>query len=169
MTPDTLDIFITIIAGVAIASALVGTIVPAFPGIIVAWIAIAVFGFMVGFTPFGIGAMVVISILTIINYVIMVRIPKQEAEARGASRWSTMWGGIGALVGFFAIPVIGFVIGGVAGVYGSEYHRTQETGQAWHATKGVLIGFGKSTAVQLAIGLTIAVIWLAWVLVVFDL
>ena len=169
MTPDTLDIFVTIIAGVAIASALVGTVVPAFPGVIVAWIAIAIFGFMVGFTPFGVGAMIVISLLTVINYVIMVRIPKQEAEARGASKWSTMWGGVGALIGFFVVPVIGFVIGGVVGVYGSEYHRTSDTNQAWHATKGVLVGFGKSTAVQLIIGLTIAFIWLTWVVVAFDL
>jgi len=169
MTPNTLDIFVTIIAGVAIAAGLVGTILPAFPGIIVAWVAIAIFGFAVGFTPFGIGAMLVITLLTIVNYVIMVRIPSQEAEARGASRWSTVLGGIGALVGFFIVPVIGFIIGGVVGVYASEYYRTKETGQAWHATKGVLIGFGKSTAVQLGIGTTIGIIWFAWVLVVFDL
>lgn len=169
MTPNTLDVFVTIIAGVAILAGLVGTIVPAFPGIIVAWVAIVIFGFAVGFTPFGIAAMLVISLLTVVNYLIMVRIPKQEAEARGASRWSTVLGGIGALVGFFVIPVIGFIIGGVVGVYASEYYRTKETGQAWHATKGVLIGLGKSAAVQLGIGLTIGAIWFVWVLVVFDL
>ena len=153
----------------AIASALVGTIIPAFPGVIVAWIAVAIFGSVVGFTPFGVIAMISITLLTIINYVFMIRIPQREAEARGASRWSTAVGGVGALVGFFVIPVIGFVIGGVAGVYGSEYLRTKKTDQAWEATKGIIVGFGKSVAIQLMIGLTIGLIWLIWVIVAFDL
>lgn len=167
--PTELDVLAILLAAAAMALALVGTVFPAFPGVILAWAASLVFGLVVGFDAVGVVIMLVITAVTGTAYVAMVKLPKEASEARGASKSALRWGALGAIVGFFVIPVVGFVVGGVAGVFGAEYARTKDTEPAWEATKGVLIGFGKSSLVQIAAALVIIVLWLVWVVVRFEI
>ncbi len=169
MRPNPLELLATITAAGAVAVALVGTVVPAFPGLVVAWVALLVYGAIVGYDTTGIIIMSAVTLLTLGAYILMIRIPQKQVEKRGASRMSTLFGGLGAIVGFFAIPVVGFIVGGIAGVFGAEFYRTRNRSLAWTSTKGVLVGFGLSTLVQLAFGLVIGALFVTWVVLRFDL
>lgn len=169
MSPGPFDVLAVVTASFAIAISLLGTVVPAFPGLIVAWVALLAFGFVVGFDAAGIVIMSIVTLLVAGAYILMLRIPQRQVEKRGASRSSTLFGALGAIVGFFAIPVVGFVVGGVAGVFGAEYARTRARGPAWESTKGVLIGFGLSALAQLAIGLVIAGLFVTWLVLRFEI
>lgn len=168
MQPTELDVLAIVLVAAAMALALVGTVFPAFPGVILAWGAALAFGLVTGFGTLGVVLMVVITAVTAAAYFAMVKLPKQATEARGASKSAIRWGALGAVIGFFVIPVVGFIVGGVAGVFGAEYARTHDTEPAWEATKGVLIGFGKSSLVQIAAAFVIIVLWLVWVVLKFE-
>jgi len=66
-------------------------------------------------------------------------------------------------VGFFVVPVVGLPLGTVVGLFAAEAYRTRALDAAWRSTLATLKGFGVSTLVQLAAGLTMAVVWVAWV------
>ncbi len=169
MQPTELDALTILFVAIAMAVSLAGTVLPVFPGIILAWGAALVFGLVTGFDAVGIAIMLVITAITAVTYVYMVKLPKNETEARGASKSAVRWGALGALIGFFVIPVIGFIVGGVVGVFGAEYARTGDTEPAWQSTKGVLIGVGKSSLLQMAAVLVIVVLWVIWAVLKFEM
>ncbi|HEY3428014.1 MAG TPA: DUF456 domain-containing protein, partial [Acidimicrobiia bacterium] len=77
---------------------------------------------------------------------------------------SLVIGGLLSIVGFFLIPVVGFIIGFVVGVYLSEQQRLMSHEQAWPSTRKALSAAGLSILIELACGLLIAGTWLAVVL-----
>jgi uncharacterized protein len=81
----------------------------------------------------------------------------------GASRWSVWFGFAVGVVGFFLVPVVGMLLGTVLGLFVAELYRTRAMAVAWRSTLATLKGFGVSTLVQVAAGLTMAVVWVAWV------
>jgi hypothetical protein len=64
------------------------------------------------------------------------------------------------VIWFFVVPVVGLVVGFVAGVYASELQRVG-TQRAWGTTKHALRAAGLSVLIELAAGLLAAVTWLA--------
>ena len=77
-----------------------------------------------------------------------------------------MWfGALLGVVGFFVVPVIGFPIGGVLGIYVGEQLRTGDRRLAWHRTRATLVGFGFAALVQLGAGIVMVLSWVVWLLV----
>jgi hypothetical protein len=68
-----------------------------------------------------------------------------------------------AVMGFFVLPVIGALIGGVLGIYLAEYSRTQNRAKAWQATRGVLLGFGTGYLLEVVAALVMVGMWIVWV------
>jgi len=168
MEPTSINVFITVLVGFGMGAALVGTVFPAFPGVGLAWLVALVFGFMAGWSPLALGFMAAITVVTTAAFVLAIVLPKRATDATGASRSATWAGLLGAIVGFFAIPVIGFVIGGAAGVYLAEYRSRRDPSLAWTATKGTLKGFGIAAMVQIAAVVIIALLWLVWAFLEFG-
>lgn len=167
MEPTSINIFVTVLVGFGMAAALVGTVFPAFPGVGLAWLVALVFGFMAGWSPLALGFMVSITAVTIAAFGLMIVLPKRATDATGASRSATWAGLLGAIVGFFAIPVFGFVIGGAAGVYLAEYHSGRDPSVAWTSTKATLKGFGIAALVQVCAVIAITAIWVVWAFLEF--
>jgi uncharacterized protein YqgC (DUF456 family) len=67
-------------------------------------------------------------------------------------------------VGFFVVPLVGVVLGGVVGVFLGEIARTRDATAAWRSTAATIKGFGVAVVVQVAIGLTMVAVWGSWVL-----
>ena len=79
---------------------------------------------------------------------------------------ASVWLGItGAVVGFFAVPVVGLPLGGVLGIYVGEHLRTRDPAAAWAATRATITGFGVAVVVQLAAALAMIAVWVVWVIV----
>lgn len=163
MEPTVVNVFITALVGFGMIAALIGTVLPAFPGVGLAWLAGLVYGFTAGWTPLGVGFMAAITVITIVAFGLVIVLPKRATEATGARRSATRAGLLGAIIGFFAIPVVGFMIGGAAGVYLAEYSISHDRQVAWTSTKGTLKGFGVAALVQVVAVIAIGVLWLVWV------
>ena len=64
------------------------------------------------------------------------------------------------MVGFFVIPVVGVLVGGVLGIYLAEYARLRDGGQAWVSTRAALVAIGVGMLVELTAGVLMFGVWL---------
>ncbi len=158
---DTFGIFLV---GLAMVIGIIGTIVPFLPGLPIVWAAALVYGGVAGFGTVGWICFVLITGVGISGLVAGVSVPKRHVEGGGAPFSTIVVGAIGAVIGFFVIPVVGLIIGGVAGVFLAEWARTGRGDQAWASTKRALVGFGIGAAVQMGAGVVMMMTWVVWVL-----
>jgi uncharacterized protein len=141
----------------------VGTVVPLLPGLALIWAAALVYGLARGFGVVGVVSFALITGLaagaTVAGYVV----PRRRAVGAGATG-ATVWLGIaGAVIGFFAVPIVGLPLGGVVGIYVGERLRTRDPALAWRATRATLAGFGLAALVQFGAGLGMIAVWAVWV------
>lgn len=153
------------LVAVAMAVGVAGTVVPLVPGLGLVAAAALAYGAVEGFGTTGTVAFVVILALGVAGTVAGVVVPHRAAGRAGAPRSSLLLGALGAVIGFFAVPVVGLPLGGVAGIYVGERMRTGDGAAAWRATRATLRGFGLAALVQMAAGLAMAAVWVVWVLV----
>jgi uncharacterized protein len=148
-----------VLVGLVIMLGLVGVVVPVLPGALLVWAAILVWALDTGTTPGWVVlavATVSVAVVQVVKYVI----PDRQLRAGGVPRRSIVLGGLLGLVGFFVVPVIGLVIGFLAGVYLSERQRLREHDAAWRATILAAKAAGVSVLVELAGTLLAATAWL---------
>lgn len=137
---------------------LVGVVVPVLPGLLLVWAA------GVGWAWVGGGAVRwsvagVLTVLLVAGTVVKYVLPARSATGTGAPRSTLVAGAVGALVGFFVIPVVGLVVGGVGAVYLAERSRLGTHGPAWRSTRAVLVGVGLGLLVELATGVVMIGVW----------
>jgi uncharacterized protein YqgC (DUF456 family) len=144
---------------------LVGVLVPVLPGLLLIGLAGLAWAGLDGggaarWTVFA--AMVVVLLAgTVAKYVL----PARSARNTGAPRSTVLLGSIGAVVGFFVIPVVGLVIGGVGVVFLAELNRLGDAASAWRSTRAVLVGIGFGVLIELTAGLLATLVWVAGVIV----
>ena len=97
---------------------------------------------------------------TVAKYVL----PARSARSTGAPRSTMLLGAVGAVVGFFVIPVVGLVVGGVGAVFLAELNRLGDAASAWRSTRAVLVGVGIGVLIELTAGLLAILVWVAGVL-----
>lgn len=162
-TPD-MDAFGIFLLALAMLAGLVGTALPLIPGLPVVWGAALVYGLAAGFGATGTIAFTIITLLAIAGIVAGLVLPHRRVAAGGAPRSTVAAGVLGAVVGFFVIPVIGLVVGGIAGIWLAEYRRTSDGAAARKSTKDMIVGFGIGILAELAAGVAMVLAWAAWVL-----
>lgn len=153
-----------LVAALAMAVGLVGTVVPVLPGLGLVWLGALVYGLLAGFGALGWTVMVVVTVLAVVGTVAGFAVPKRRAGAAGAARSSLWLGALAAVVGFFVVPVIGLPLGGALGIFAGELARTGDGGRARRATWATLVGFGLAAVVQFTVGLAMVGAWVIWVL-----
>jgi uncharacterized protein YqgC (DUF456 family) len=151
------------VVAAAMAVGVVGTVVPVVPGLVLVWAGALVYGLGAGFGPVGVVAFTIITALALAGIAMGFVLPQRAAARRGAARSSMWFGAVLALVGFFVVPLVGVVLGGVLGVFLGEMLRTRDAGAAWHATAATLKAFGVAGVVQLLAGLAMVAVWVPWV------
>ena len=147
----------TLLAGLLIAVGLVGVVVPALPGLLLVVAGIGLWavprGDAVGWTVLGV-AVAVVAVGTIAKYLL----PGARMRAAGVPGRTLVAGGVLGVVGFFVVPVVGLVLGFVAGVYLVELSRLGRAG-AWPSTRTALAAVGWSILIELAAGLLATAVW----------
>ena len=143
----------------AMLAGLVGTIVPAFPGLVLVVGAALVYGAVEGWN---VVAVVLIVALFVAGTVAGVVLPSRAAGGAGAARSSLLLGAVLGVVGFFVVPAVGMPLGGALGIYLGERARTGAHAPAWRATAATLKGFGIGALAQLAAGVLMVAVWVAW-------
>lgn len=152
----------TIGIGLVLVLGLISVIVPVLPGLLIMWGAGVVYGFAVGWSPVGVGVMALFTLLAAISLISSVTVPRRAAAESGASGRAQFGGLIGAVIGFFVIPIIGFIVGGLVGVLLVEYSAKGDWQQAWTATKGTAKGFGVSVLIDITAGTLMLATWAFW-------
>jgi uncharacterized protein YqgC (DUF456 family) len=153
-TPD-------VLAGFAILVGLVGIVVPVLPGTLL--VAVGVLGWAVAVgEPTGWSLAAAAIVVLALGQVVKYAVPGRGLKAAGVPNRSLL---SGAVLGFFVIPVVGLLVGFVAGVYLSE---TQRLGRAaaWPATKVALRAVGLSILIEVAAALVATALWVTAVVVV---
>ncbi|SEA15526.1 hypothetical protein SAMN02910418_01010 [Bowdeniella nasicola] len=156
---EQLDILVTLACIIGV----IGAIVQIYPGLLIVSLAVGIWG-AVTQGPWG-WAMLAAAILTfIVASVGKYILAGKRLKNAGVANSSMMIGGVLAVVGFFVIPVIGAVVGFVAGVYLGEARRSRSGQQAWQSTVHALKSVGLAILVELfaALALSAAWGWAAW-------
>jgi uncharacterized protein YqgC (DUF456 family) len=146
------------------AVGLAGTILPFVPGTSLIWAAALVYGLLAGFSRAGWMAFSAISVLLVAGVALKVVLPQRRGRAGGAPTRTLAIGAAAGIAGFFLIPVVGLVLGAVAGVLVAEYARTHAWQSAWRSTRGVIVGIGLGALAELGVGILMVLCWVVWVL-----
>jgi uncharacterized protein YqgC (DUF456 family) len=152
-----------VVVGLAIATGIVGVVVPVLPGAVLAWAAIAVWALAVGSAT----GWAVLGVATLViggAQVVKVLVPGRRLRDAGVPRRSIAAGVMLAFIGFFVIPVVGFFIGFPLGVYLEERRRLGPHAPAWRSTQEALRAMGLSIVIELAATVVAAGAWLGAVL-----
>ena len=152
------------VVGLAIATGIVGVVVPVLPGALLAWAAIAVWALAVGSTT-GWAVLAVATLAIGGAQVVKVLVPGRRLRDAGVPRRSIVAGVVLAVVGFFVIPVVGFFVGFPLGVYVEERRRLGRHESAWRSTLEALRAMGLSILIELSATVIAAGAWLAAVLI----
>lgn len=138
---------------------LVGIIVPFVPGLPLVWAGglwwtIADGGGVARWT-----VLAVMTCLLVVGVLAKYVLPARATSAAGAPASTLALGAVGAVAGFFLIPVIGLIVGLVAGIYLGELLRLGDGRLALTSTRAALIAFGIGVLVELGAGIAMAATW----------
>lgn len=153
-----MNLGLLLLFGMAMAIGLVGVLVPVLPGLLL--IAAAGLGWAVladGPGPWVVfGAMIVVlAVGTVAKYVL----PGRTLRQAGAPVSTLLLSVLGAVIGFFVIPVIGFLLGAVAGIFLGELRRLNDSRAAGRSTVTTLKAIGIGLAIELLAGVLAVAIW----------
>lgn len=153
-----------VVVGLVVALGLFGVVVQVLPGSILVLGAITVWCLVTG----GTAAWVVLAVTAaavvgsnVAKYLLAAR-HLTRADVPGSTIW---WGGLGGVIGFFAIPVVGLFIGFPLAVFLAELARRRAAGPAWEATVVALRATGLTVVVELAGALVATGAWVVGLLV----
>ncbi|ULE34795.1 DUF456 domain-containing protein [Mycobacterium sp. IDR2000157661] len=147
-----------VLVALVIAVGLVGIVVPLLPGVLLVFAAIAVWA-VVENNPTAWVTMGVVAALLGAATLIKYLWPMRRMRAARVRTWVLVVGGLLGIIGFFVIPVVGLVLGFVAGVYLAELVDRRDQVLAWTSTKHALKGVALSVGVELVGALLATVVW----------
>jgi uncharacterized protein YqgC (DUF456 family) len=154
---------LVVVVGVVIAVGIVGTVAPVLPGLWLIWAACLVYGLISGLGTVGWTALIVITAIAAGATAAGFVLPQRGAAGAGVSRRGQLLALVLAVVGFFVIPVIGAPLGFALGILVAALIQARSVGAAWAATVATLKAMLLASGVQLAAGLAMAFVWVAWV------
>jgi uncharacterized protein YqgC (DUF456 family) len=139
-----------ILVALIVIGGLVGTVLPALPGIPLMFGGLLLAAWITDFEPVGWGTLSVLAVLTVLSVIIDFMAAAFGAKGQGASP-RAFWGAtVGAVVGlFFGLP--GIVLGPFIGAVSVELAAGKGAQQAGRSGYGVWIGLVLGTAAKLAI------------------
>jgi len=139
-----------VLAALIVITGLVGTIVPALPGIPLMFGGLLLAAWSIGFEPVGWGTLGVLAALTALSILIDFLAAAMGAQRLGASP-KAFWGAtLGAIIGiFFGLP--GIILGPFIGAVLAELAEGQGVHQAGRSGYGAWLGVVLGTAAKLGI------------------
>ena len=143
---------------------LVGTVIPIIPGVLLMWLTVFIYSLADGFTAVSMPAFLVISVIAVITGTSDLWLTLFGAKKGGASVKSMLIGTAGAIAGSFIFPLVGTIVGYIAGLLLGEYWQHGDWELAKKAGLGGLAGWGVATVIQFIGGIFIFVIFLWQVL-----
>jgi uncharacterized protein YqgC (DUF456 family) len=133
--PDLPEGTLLVVTMIAMFVGLVGSVLPALPGVTLIFISALAYAFFTGFEVVGGPVLALIGLFAVLALVADFVGTSYGARRFGASNWGTAGGAIGGILGalagllFLGIgSLFGLIIGSVAGVFLGEYLRRRRQG-----------------------------------------
>ncbi len=152
-----------VLVALAIAVGLVGIVVPVLPGGLLVLTAIAVWA-VVERSAVAWVTLAIAAALFVAAAVIKYTWPARRMREAQVGRTSMVAGAVLGIVGFFALPVLGLVVGFVLGVFLAELAQRRDGRRAWASTVHALRGVALSVGVEFAGALLATMAWAVAVL-----
>jgi uncharacterized protein YqgC (DUF456 family) len=146
-----------LVAALAIAFGLVGVLIPVLPGSVLVVAGILGWATATGSrTGWVVGA--VAAAIVVAGAVVKYVVPSRRLGAAGIPASTQYAGAVLGLVGFFVVPVIGLLVGFVAGVYLAELRRVGSR-LAGRSTGSAVKAVGLGILIELLAGLAATAVW----------
>ena len=154
-----MDPLLAVVGVLLILAGLSGVVIPMLPGLLLVWLGTAGTLLLHQADATGWALAAALTVLFLGGSAATIWLPTRQGRRGGASARSFVLAAVGAVVGFFVIPVVGFLVGALAGVWIGERLRLGEWGPAASSTGRVLRGYGAGVLVELSVGLLMSAIW----------
>ncbi|AVP95776.1 DUF456 domain-containing protein [Ahniella affigens] len=153
-----------VLAGLCVLVGIVGTILPALPGIALVYVGLLIAAWHNGFERVSIWTMLVLGVLVAFAMLVDFLASAFGTKLAGASRWAFVGAGLGVLVGiFFGLP--GLLIGPFVGAVLAEVAITQNVKQSLKAGIGATLGLLAGGLAKIALTFTMLGLFaLAWLI-----
>ncbi|MFJ5845252.1 DUF456 domain-containing protein [Streptomyces sp. NPDC092903] len=145
--------------GLVMLLGLIGVLLPGVPGQAIVWAAVLWWALAEN-TPAALGVLIGATALLLLNQALKPLLPPRRPRESGAPRRTLLLGGIGAIAGFFVVPVVGAIAGYVGVIYGAERMRLGSRGAGWASVRSVMRATGYSVLVELFACLLVTGAWL---------
>lgn len=139
-----------------------GLVIPVFPGTIVMWVAMGLYGLIYGFGKVGLILFLIITVLMVISTFLDNFFMGAKALKKGASKTGIVLSILGGIVFSFIFPPLGGIIAAPLLLFLVEYLRSKDQSEAWTITKGLLSGWGWSFVTRFGVGLVMLILWIVW-------
>jgi uncharacterized protein len=161
----TVDPLVLALALVAMLVGMVGVVVPVLPGLLLVWVAGVGSLLHQGTDTTGWAVAGVLTLLFAAGSGATIWLPARQGRRGGVPLRSLLTALAGAIVGFFVVPVLGFLVGGFAGLLYGERQRLGDWDPALSSVGKVLRAYGIGVVVELVVGVTMIATWLVAVVV----
>jgi uncharacterized protein YqgC (DUF456 family) len=141
---------------------LVGSVVPALPGVVLILAGTVVHAIATDFDPIGPGRLVILAVLMAVAYGLDYAAGALGVKRFGGSGWAVTGAVVGALVGlFFGVP--GLLLGPLVGSLAAEYAYTRQLSTSARAAFGTVVGLLVGAVAKIGLALTMIALFLFWV------
>lgn len=147
-----------VVCALLIAAGLFGIVVPVLPGTVLVALGILIWASEDGSTEAWATFAVAIACLAV-GAVVKYAVPGRRLRATVPVS-TLLVGGLGAVIGFFVIPVVGALVGFPLGIFVAERLRVGGAG-AWPSTRAALRALGLSIVIELVAASAAATVWVA--------
>ncbi|MER6999069.1 DUF456 domain-containing protein [Streptomyces sp. NPDC000410] len=148
-----------LLAGTVMLLGLCGVLVPGVPGTWLVWSGVLWWAVQAR-TALAWWLLVGSTAVLLVNQAVVWQLGPRRMRGVGITPRMAAFAGLGALVGFALLPVVGAVVGFVGGVYGCERLRLGGHGEAVTSTRTVMRAAGTSVLVELFGCLLVVGAWL---------
>ncbi|MFF9160183.1 DUF456 domain-containing protein [Streptomyces longwoodensis] len=152
-----------LLVGLVILLGLCGVLLPGVPGSWLVWAAVLWWA-LKDPRPVSWGVLVGATLVLFVSQAVRWSLPPRRLQAAGATGRTAVFAGVGTLLGFVLLPVLGAVPGFLGGIYLYERLRLGRHGEARAALRTVMRSGGTDVLVELFTCLLIAGAWLGAVL-----
>jgi hypothetical protein len=102
---------------------------------------------------------VLLTALLVLGTTAKYALPARSSRAAGAPRRTLVLAVLGAVVGFFVVPVVGMFIGFIVALYAAELQRLGDRRLAWRSSMAALKAIGLGVLVEIATSMVMVACW----------
>ena len=160
------DILVTVLAGILLVVAAVGTIYPVLPGSLIAIVTLLVWAWVMGSWAAWIAA-VIGSLICVAGWSASAVLTGRKLKQLEVPGWSILVAVAGGVIGMFLIPVVGIFVGFAIALLVSEWIRHREARTAFHYSLQTLKAMGIGVLLEFCLVCVAASVWTVGVIAHF--